>query len=273
MRPLNAPRVDDNAVLALFGRHGSGRELAVVPYAASVRERYAKYHQGKGDPWVVGVVNTFEPIDSALKGLYDSPTEALAFIASLRDGEEGACPMCGGSGIGTLDHFLPRHGYAEYSFFSANLVPACSRCNCKRGTTVSGGNELERPLHPYFDEVHANRVLTISIRPDYRAPRLIPTPFGLAGDARATVQWHIDNVVVGAGIEKALRRVWASIVNSPLKVFGRSVRRGNFETRLEEQIEREEEVSGSPNCWGSALFHGLSMDAAAKEYVMRSLPD
>src|SRR5690606_10227146 len=104
---------------------------------------------------------------------------------------KGACPVCGRSAVGTIDHYLPKSLYQEFSFFSCNLVPACDRCNNKRGNSARGSVVGERPIHPYFDSFLQKRVVTVHLEPDWRAPRLLPVPYRVTGDRKVLVQWHI----------------------------------------------------------------------------------
>ena len=62
------------------------------------------------------------------------------------------CPFCGGIGRPkTLDHFLPKANYPQFSVFPLNLVPACRDCNTgKRNTLATSARD--QVLHPYLDD-------------------------------------------------------------------------------------------------------------------------
>ncbi|MGW3557970.1 hypothetical protein ACWDNT_11465 [Streptomyces sp. NPDC000963] len=62
----------------------------------------------------------------------------------------GRCLLCGNSEIGTLDHHLPKDALPLYAICPVNLVPACGKCNQKKGDRV-GATAYQRTLHPYYD--------------------------------------------------------------------------------------------------------------------------
>ena len=60
------------------------------------------------------------------------------------------CPACGFGNVYTLDHYLPKTKYPQFSVFPANLVPCCRDCNIIKGTWQSR-KQGEQVIHPYFD--------------------------------------------------------------------------------------------------------------------------
>lgn len=62
------------------------------------------------------------------------------------------CPMCGYGQVLTLDHYLPKDAYPEFSILPLNLVPACSDCNNFKSNFIRS-TEGARFIHPYFDDI------------------------------------------------------------------------------------------------------------------------
>lgn len=63
------------------------------------------------------------------------------------------CPYCGcvkGSNL-TLDHYLAKSLFSEYSVTPLNLVPSCNHCNTSK-SDKRFNNKEEQVLHPYFDD-------------------------------------------------------------------------------------------------------------------------
>ncbi len=63
------------------------------------------------------------------------------------------CCLCGLRDVSELDHFLPRCQFPEFSNFTLNLVPVCSRCNKLKGddyVTDTGGQAF---IHAYLDSL------------------------------------------------------------------------------------------------------------------------
>ncbi|MFT3765748.1 MAG: hypothetical protein QM820_09555 [Minicystis sp.] len=77
------------------------------------------------------------------------------------------CAYCGVTEATTLDHYFPkdaknrRRAYPEFSILPANLVPSCTRCNPSRDFRDEGGRRAL--IHPYFDEVHQERLLIADV--------------------------------------------------------------------------------------------------------------
>jgi hypothetical protein len=170
--------------------------------------------------------------------------------------------------LGTLDHYLPKASYSEYSVFSLNLVPACDRCNNARRNLTRGANHGERPVHPYFDAFAERRLMTIRAEPDWRAPRLTPIPFEVEGDELVVVQWHIDNVIRPAGIDSYMTNLWGALVAKPRTFLGAVATPNAVADRLAHLVDVEVAVGRSPNAWRSCFYHGLMADVAALDYLV-----
>lgn len=62
------------------------------------------------------------------------------------------CPYCGINEPKTLDHYLPKESFPEFSIHSLNLLPICGVCNSiykKRIFKDAGGRRIF--IHSYFD--------------------------------------------------------------------------------------------------------------------------
>jgi len=75
------------------------------------------------------------------------------------------CPFCGVSEAGTLDHYLPKESYPEFSVLAWNLVPSCAKCNTRKRTLiVDDGTDVRLFLHPYFDDIPNQLFLAVRVR-------------------------------------------------------------------------------------------------------------
>ncbi|KAE9651046.1 hypothetical protein EJD88_20360 [Pseudomonas sp. PB105] len=61
------------------------------------------------------------------------------------------CPYCGFGHIYTIDHYLPKAKYPQFSVTIPNLIPACRDCNEGCKNALYSVTEGEQPLHPYYD--------------------------------------------------------------------------------------------------------------------------
>jgi len=63
----------------------------------------------------------------------------------------GRCPFCGFGHVYTLDHYLPKAKYPQFSVLPFNLVPSCTDCNKGKSTAIATTQEGQS-LHPYYDQ-------------------------------------------------------------------------------------------------------------------------
>ncbi|WP_139824017.1 hypothetical protein [Lonsdalea britannica] len=86
---------------------------------------------------------------------------ARLFNPDLPDFDE--CPYCGISEPSTLDHYLPKETYPEFSVLSKNLIPICSVCNTIYKKSKFLCNNQRIFIHPYYDIFPGENFIGISI--------------------------------------------------------------------------------------------------------------
>ena len=75
----------------------------------------------------------------------------------------GLCIYCSVSPVESIDHLLPQSIYPEFTVFADNLVPACGRCNRKKGREcahTTGRNMM----NPYFFVMPKHAMLFARVR-------------------------------------------------------------------------------------------------------------
>jgi len=86
--------------------------------------------------------------------LGSNPSPARAVYNNIILSAYGKCPFCALGIPYTVDHYLPKSVYPEFSIFPLNLVPCCRDCNTlKLEHDPASINEVF--LHPYYDEIMA----------------------------------------------------------------------------------------------------------------------
>lgn len=63
-----------------------------------------------------------------------------------------SCPVCGGNGKITLDHFLPKRQYPTLCVAPDNLIPICHSCNSAKDEKCAALG-FGTPVHLYFDRL------------------------------------------------------------------------------------------------------------------------
>jgi 5-methylcytosine-specific restriction endonuclease McrA len=170
MRAINKPHHDVGAVFAaciggIQSHDFRGRLEAVADplfTAAGEYDRRAEIAElytfaadlGENDDIILGNVSKKE-----LKSVYTQHMVAKTKRARdiyqelLNLAPLGICPLCGFCQAETLDHYLPKAGFPQFSVLPFNLIPACWSCNHgKLDSTVETAGQ--QPLHPYYDHAH-----------------------------------------------------------------------------------------------------------------------
>jgi hypothetical protein len=185
--------------------------------------------------------------------------------------ELGCCPVCGGTTTGTLDHYLPRDVYPEFSIFSLNLVPACPHCNSgSKGTTVKGASYGERFLHPYFDDLANGPIWRVAFRAPYAMLTFDAVPEqGLSPAQTKMVKFHLQNVL-GSQFETFVRTQWGKMPNVLRIRAGGRLPTDPVACRpiVELELAAKIEETGSHNSWHAGFLRGLLADNAATAHLL-----
>lgn len=82
-------------------------------------------------------------IDGVGRDIYDE----LMLLA-----DAGTCPYCLIGNVTTLDHYLPKAQYINYSITPINLIPCCADCNTQKSDEVYD-NENKLLINAYFEDI------------------------------------------------------------------------------------------------------------------------
>lgn len=77
--------------------------------------------------------------------------------------ENGKCLYCDLNEDDSLDHHMPKNIFPEYSIFSLNLVPSCSKCNRMKSTVWLDDKGNRSFINPYFDKINNKELLKCEI--------------------------------------------------------------------------------------------------------------
>lgn len=130
----------------------------------------ANYINESGNPEKINPSNSFSKDKNKFHNLYLKPKNTVKdkIICVLREHELNHCPFCGNLGNPfTLDHYLPKEDFPEYSIFSKNLVPMCAECQIKKSTKTTDLNGKRIFIHPYYDNFAEKEVFILRINPPY----------------------------------------------------------------------------------------------------------
>lgn len=157
MRNLPVPAVDPAVILRNITASKSRKiRSRLVRIRPAVRTAYATYLANSQSLEAIRPAGINGVCMEALLHAYGSATKAMnglrdtLFFPNIEDFDE--CPYCGISEPKTLDHYLPKESYPEFSVFPANLIPICHVCNSSyKGTQLLSNTGERLFLHSYFD--------------------------------------------------------------------------------------------------------------------------
>lgn len=171
------------------------------------------------------------------------------------------CPFCGISESSTLDHYLPKEQYPEYSVFPNNLVPSCAVCNTsKRDHILDKGTKVRMFLHPCYDLVPNLEFLTVHTRMEADALILSYRLIQPAGMALRNFQ-HLQSHFNELNLADRYRRMGLEHMGGQYpalrRAYGLGEDAGRVAQKLIEGAQDFEEVSG-PNYWLAKLYRALA---------------
>lgn len=130
------------------------RDVRLAALRSDVAASYDKYlqHAPEFVCWHAGNDTDFAaPARIDLLHCYTSETTPRNTLVSDILALSPDCPYCGINQTSTIDHYLPKADYEQFSVFPPNLVPSCGECNTLRKPWVRNGDRTT--LHFFFDEV------------------------------------------------------------------------------------------------------------------------
>jgi hypothetical protein len=228
------------------------------------------YEAAGGNPWIVKPTIFSPDIRIELKELYKT-RRSSGHIKRIRDYHfSGSCPLCGSLATGSVDHYLPRSIFPEFSIYSLNLIPACSSCNSEeKGATYIGVKSPARIIHPYFDKLADKPILSVSFTPPYNAVKLSAASApGLAGNELDIVGFHLHEVL-GDAFRKYITNLWSTLprtVAELSEIPASSITLADTQRQVQWLFKSSIYTNGL-NSWPTGFYRGLLADSGAIEYI------
>lgn len=238
---------------------------------------YGDYDSIIADPLHPPEPSTFGAIGTLLKEYYNQPPTKLAALLSLRrnDHELNECPYCGHPfSPDTLDHFVPKDHWPEFSILPNNLVPQCRGCAPIKGsrfTCTTAGTRLF--LHPIYSDLVSRITFNITVTQTPVSTQFCVdfyVPPGTHPDEIKAITLHVKALKIDERILRychAFLKHWKGLARS--KHFNL---RTAFNARLSERPNAEWHLN-----WKTAFFVGMlackgAMDALQNECPVPATP-
>ncbi|MBY5523567.1 HNH endonuclease [Rhizobium leguminosarum] len=265
MLVLDFPLVKDEASLKQIFK-----DPVWSPYSATWSQAYRNYDSVNGDPWRIAPVGFAEEEAKKQHALFKSRSGRGGPIGRIRSrGGLKCCPMCGSPMTGSLDHYLPKEVYPEFSIYSKNLVPACPACNSgTKGLTYHGKEPSERFLHPYFDKMASAPIWRVVVKPPFAAPafeaEVLPD---LPPSQQAQIAFHLAHILgeqfhlnMATSFDCVPQQVRDDLERTPVVDFAAA-------QMALGRLLRSAVTTGSTNGWGAALCRGMLSDYAVIAHI------
>lgn len=144
---------------AVNNKNSGTKKDALISIEGLVGQQYELYLDKFGNKklFEVGAYGFEKNLSDYLIELYNSDSLVIKeFRKYLRSKQTRnittTCQYCTINSVNTLDHFIPKEDFPEFSVNPLNLLPCCPECNSKKHTFCFEGND-SLFLNLYFDEL------------------------------------------------------------------------------------------------------------------------
>lgn len=172
---------------------------------------------------------------------------------------DGRCPLCAHRMASTLDHHVAKTHFPLLSVAPTNLVPACSDCN-KLKTDDVPARPSAQTLHPYFDNIDADRWLFAEVR--HTAPASVKfrvvAPATWSVLTRQRVKHHFRLFGIGA---LYAAQAGEEIVNIRFALSDVFTSGGHKGVRKHLSLQAASRLANRINSWQTATYEALAADS------------
>ncbi|MCA8323801.1 HNH endonuclease [Burkholderia cepacia] len=263
MRNLPVPNID---ALTYFDKISGEKRGIVSKRLVKLRTRvvgaYAAYLAKSKALQKIVPENITGVRAAALVHAYEHPTKTMKVMRGkllepdLDDFDE--CPYCGIGEPRTLDHYLPKETYPEFSILPVNLIPICNVCNTSyKGKKFLSAAGRRMFMHSYYDAFPVFDFLSVKV--DVNAK--IELKFSSCADpANAAFSQLFARHFVELGLGERFIKKSAAEISRKRSSLRRFYAGGNFK-KVSRELQREADdlrSTLSGNHWKVALYDGLA---------------
>lgn len=264
MRSIHCLDVDDTDLYDQLTAAKQGqRRIRLVAARQAVLGSYVIYDNAAPEVGNLAHAAITATQKEALNHCFTVETGPMAALRGriLKRTSVARCPFCGISESSTLDHYLPKEQYPEFSIFSPNLVPCCSPCNTrKRDKILDQDAEVRLFIHPHFDEIPQVEFLTAQIALQAGALLLsfrLVRPLGMQLQTFNHLRSHFQIL----DLADRYRRMGLEHLGGQYRALKRAYGDGENANRVAEELLLEaddfEQLYGE-NYWLAVLYRALA---------------
>jgi 5-methylcytosine-specific restriction endonuclease McrA len=251
--------------LALHSSKDNVSELSAI--SVTLRRHYKKYASR------VSRFNYKPPCfnhlttKDVLINFYEVPPAKLKLVLKERRNDHGLteCPYCGNPFVpDTLDHFLPKDYWAEFSIFPNNLVPQCRGCAPIKGAHYfCETDKVAKFIHPMYEGSLA-RVgfkIEVTLQNEISSFEISLTSLGLTAIESDRVRRHFKELNVKERIRNFCVREFKS-----WKVKAQT---NNFDVKVafEQRLAEDNDHASIAKNWKIAFYIGMLKNGEIIDYL------
>lgn len=236
-----------------------------------IESRYKDYLLQKINLEILGealISGSEEAID--LQHCYDVATIPLKKLKERIDStqSEARCQYCGIDETSTLDHYLPKTRFPEFSMLAINLIPSCSRCNLLKGDRwlLDGKRSV---LNLYFDTIPLDRFLFAKIDFLMDSPRMdffLQKPDSVSTALFQIIRVHFDTLNLSSRFRRLINEIFSEVtieIRNAVSVDDKLIL-----SLLADKAVNQASVYGVNN-WRSAAWHAIAESPKFVSYTRR----
>lgn len=251
--------------------------------SSDLLDGFQNYIKNKGNPEVIQFLDFSKYVDDindvdkrkdTLRNLYLTKNDdyITPILNDLRSNHGlQFCPYCGEEVIpSTLDHYLPKEKYPEYSICLANLIPMCTKCQGKdaKGEKTLNLNNNRYFLNPYYEYI--DEFLVLKILPPFEVPDFV---LDLNNSVDKKQYSLLANHVIELGIYDRFLRFAKTKHIHLMKLSKKNRQTGNpIKNKIEIYLEDVE--LKSVNTWSAIYYRSVLENLDLLDYLDNGfLPD
>lgn len=235
------------------------------------------YQELGGDPTSIQPMNLRKYTDNdedaekrkhSLIGLYSPKENKLPYLQLEKIRKHNGlvvCPSCGEPGRPrTLDHYLPKDKFPEFSINLLNLTPMCDWCQGEKLTEYITSDGRKRYIHPYFDDID-RPLFNIVFTPPYRAPLIaVVVRDDIPQELRELITLHLEGINFITRFKEFFKTRYISILRK-----SHICRQPNstFSIMASLELLLEMEIDKSINSWDAILYRSILNDHQLMQYL------
>ncbi len=239
------------------------RRSRIQGVRAEILAAYQSYEDTAPEVGELSEVPLTEAQKDAMRHAYSVETAPMTKLRGdlLNRSSVARCPFCGISESSTLDHYLPKEHYPEFSIFPKNLVPSCAVCNTrKRDRILDVGTNVRMFLHPCYDPIPDTEFLNVRVRMEENALILsyrLNRPAGMTLQTFQQLSSHFNELNLADRYRKMGLEHLGGQYPALRRAYGPSEDANRVADKLIEGAGDLEEVFG-PNFWLAKLYRALA---------------